>query len=132
MDRIQEVKGRKLIVNNLQIKVDDLVFTPGQTDRITGLLGTAGSMATLKGLPPSIADPPVIISFSEDGNHFLSIEDGSNLAPYVKFKFEGIGDLITAIQTGLEIAIDMQKIQPKILPSGSLIQEQGDIIEGRE
>lgn len=127
MERTLESKGKTYKITNNSIQVDKFVLTPGEVPKIANLLGIAGSMASLRALPPEIIDEPFSIEFKEDGNHELIRNSNDNS---VSFTFEQVDDMVSNIQMALDVSLDLQKIAPKKIPQyqGAL---SADIIEGR-
>lgn len=119
--------GRNFKINNLKISVDSFEMSPAEVDIITQLLGIAGQMAELNGLPESIANEPFSIVFGEDGEHRL---DRSNRVS-IPFTFEGIDELIEGLHMALAKAVDMQKMSPQTIPIYRA-PNSGDVFEGRD
>ena len=128
MERSSTILGWSFTVTDRIIILGKLKFTPSESNKITGLLGFAGGMANLKALPTQIEDTPFIIEFDEGGKHRLSREDTEQA---LEFMFEQTDDLIKAIQSILAISVDIQKIQPSIIPRGTIGPEPADWFEGK-
>lgn len=130
MGRLIEIGGLRAYIEQSRVVFRDsgFTYTPAEAIKLTKLLGFAGSMAELKALPEEISDPPFVIKFTEDGNHQITREESE---PMITFTFETIDDMIKAVSACADIALDMQRINPKPLPRGGLGSGVPDIIDGR-
>lgn len=84
-------------------------LTPAEVDRATALIGLALGMESLKALPSHITNKPFVVRFTPGDALFLErTDEGSS----VNFTWSSADDLIKAIRSGLDIALDQQKLSP--------------------
>src|SRR3989337_753127 len=88
-----EASPQFLLINGLR-------FSPGEADKIAGLVSLAGRMADLDTLPPSIGNPPFRITFNEEGKHSLYRVDHP---VKVIFEFEEADTLVQTILDGVQL-----------------------------
>ena len=91
------------------IKIGGFEFSPGQRDRLVGLLGIVEELSHAKALPATVGNPPFRVEFNEDGNHVLFLPEGDG---DLVFTFESMNDLFETVNGAYNVAIDLIKLQP--------------------
>ena len=112
-------------VSPQDISIDGFTFYPGQADKITALLGFAGSMSDLQVLPPEIGDPPFTIKFSETGR--LTIENTKNS---IEIGFEDVDNFIVFVRDLVNVSVDSHTLRPRPRGQASvdILSGEGDLI----
>ncbi len=113
MERTLEFGEWKAYITSSGVVLDEFKFSPAEKDKITGLLGIVGGMASFKAFPPEIGDPPFEVQFKEDGNHHLIREFSGDC---IHFTFEQVDELIKAGQEATAVSVDIQKLSPTYPP----------------
>lgn len=127
MNNILERGSFRIEVSPQNLSINGLKFSPGEADKITGLISLAGRMADLEALPPSIGNPPFRITFDEEGKHFLYRVDHPGK---VIFEFEDADTLVQTIQDGIQMFRTLLEFGPKASRSAPAVNFP-DIIDGR-
>lgn len=112
------------------ITINGFKFSPGEADQLKAAASFAGGMRDFPQLPPQIEFDQFIVQFFEDGTLVASRNSGDG--GLLKFDFDSVDELVTAINSAVGISIDKKRLSPSPRAVGDLgFFGSEDIIEGR-
>ncbi len=128
MENIRKVGDFIIKVDIHGIRLNNLLFSPAEIAKVTGLIGWAHRMSRLKALPPTIGDPPFQIYFQESGG-LLLVREKADDKTAVNFSFKDADSLVIALKEAINTHVDITTLGgikrvgsvPDLLPDQDLV-----------